>query len=199
MVNKQFTDALKDSVSQRGASLMRLSVQAPVMVVFLRHAGCTFCREALADLRGQRGEIESLGVTLALVHMSEPIAATSLMAAYNLDTVHRFSDPGCLLYRAFGLKRGSLRQLFGLKVVARGVRGLFAGHGIGMLQGDGFRMPGTFVLKDGKLVSEFYAQTAADRPSYVEIAAAAVNNGQQPQQAAPAAGRQLSTTAEQPE
>ena len=36
--------------TQQGSTLLELSKQAPVLLVFLRHTGCTFCREALADL-----------------------------------------------------------------------------------------------------------------------------------------------------
>ncbi len=175
MNKKQFQKALSAAISHRGASLYDLSSTGPVMVVFLRHAGCTFCREALADLSEQRSQLRAMGVTLCLVHMSEPIEATRLMSKYDLDTVHRFSDPKCKLYRAFGLKRGTLGQLFGLNVWIRGVfSGIFAGHGVGMLQGDGFQMPGVFMLQDGQLLSEFRAETAADRPSYIDIAGAAV-------------------------
>jgi hypothetical protein len=42
-----------------GVTLNELSRISPVLLVFLRHAGCTFCREALADLAARRPEIES--------------------------------------------------------------------------------------------------------------------------------------------
>ena len=45
---------------QHGRTLQQLSDSQPVLVVFLRHSGCTFCREAVADLvreQNQRNEL----------------------------------------------------------------------------------------------------------------------------------------------
>ena len=98
--------ALTSVDSHRGATLSALSWTNPTLVVLLRHTGCTFCRETLADLKAQRQTLESGGVTLALVHMSDPLEATRTMSRYGLDSVHRFSDPQCELYQAFGLPRG---------------------------------------------------------------------------------------------
>ena len=53
--------------------------------------------------------------------MSEPLSATLRFERYALGDVHRFSDRECVLYRAFRLPRGSLRQLFGASVWWRGL------------------------------------------------------------------------------
>jgi hypothetical protein len=51
----------------------------------------------------------------------------------------------------------------------RGLQAMLRGHGIGKLTGDGFRMPGAFVLIDGKVVVEHRATSAADRPDYMSM------------------------------
>lgn len=174
-------EAVRSVKSHRGASLGDLSRHQPLLVVFLRHAGCTFCREAMADLARQRTVIERQGVKLAIVHMSSPLSATQTLARYGLDDVHRFSDPDCRLYEAFGLSRGRFSQLFGPQVWFRGlVAGLLDGHGIGKLEGDGFRMPGVFLLRDSRIVAAFRNVTAADRPDYVDLACAAEYSAQHP-------------------
>ncbi len=162
--------AMRGVCSHRGATLEALSSAAPTLVVFLRHAGCVFCREALADLQAQRAAIEALGVRLALVHMSEPLNATLQLERYGLGDVHRFSDPECRLYRAFSLERGGFRQLFGARVIWRGLVALVRGCSVGRLEGDGFRLSGVFLLEKGRVVAEHRAATAADRPDYVQIA-----------------------------
>jgi len=139
------------------------------LLVFLRHAGCTFCREALDDLARQRHELEAQGTRLVLVHMSPPVPGTQFLARYQLDGVPHISDPELTLYRAFGLGRGSLLDLFGPKVCWRGVDALFRGHGIGWLQGDGFQMPGVFLLFHGEIIRSFRHQSAADRPDYLAL------------------------------
>ena len=156
--------------SHRGATLAELSAEKRVLVVFLRHTGCTFCRETLAKLASQRVALESAGMSLAIVHMSSPLHATLFLSRYGLDGIHRFSDPQCQLYRAFGLSRGSFRQLFGPQVWLRGARAALAeGHGIGPLSGDGFRMPGVFLLDQGKIVAAFRATSADDTFDFAEI------------------------------
>lgn len=162
--------AISSVRSHRGATLDELSTERGVLVVFLRPSGCMFCREALTDLAAQRPAIEAYGVQLAIVHMSTPLEAAQLCARYELDDVHRFSDPACRLYSAFGLRRGGFRQLFGLAVWRRGLRtALLDGHGLGRIAGDSFRLTGAFLIASGKVVSAFRARTAADKPNYLAL------------------------------
>lgn len=162
---------LTRKVSQLGSTLAELSRRQPVLVVFLRHSGCTFCREALSDIAEHRTSIEEQGATIALVHMgqSEPV---DLLNKYSLNDLHCFRDPNCVLYDAFGLQLGGFRALFGIKVWWRGFWAWISGHGIGPLEGNGFRMPGVFLIQRGKVLRAFKHLTAADRPDYVELATA---------------------------
>lgn len=165
---------LEDTVlifpSQGGRTLAELSADRPLMLVFLRHFGCTFCREALADLSRARNEIEDLGFNIALVHMSAPREAEEMMERYGLHDVHLYSDGNCEIYRTFGLERGSAMQLFGFTVWWRGVTATLRGHIVGRLAGDGFRMPGLFFLYQGEVYGSYRHHTAADRPDYATLA-----------------------------
>ncbi|MFG0313859.1 MAG: SelL-related redox protein [Phycisphaerales bacterium] len=159
-------DTIKAHHDQHGTSLAELSEQSPVMLVFLRHLGCTFCMETLQDLKTQREQIESGGVRPVLVHMSDDGAAQKQFAKYGLGDLSRISDPDQDLYRAFELRRGSLWQLFGPRVWLHGLRALFRGNTVGTLQGDGFQMPGVFILHKGTILQSFKHTTAGDRPEY---------------------------------
>ena len=50
---------ISTATSQQGDSIVALSQSGPLLVLLLRHAGCTFCRQALADVgatsRSDRG------------------------------------------------------------------------------------------------------------------------------------------------
>ncbi|MDZ4801559.1 MAG: SelL-related redox protein [Bryobacteraceae bacterium] len=162
--------ALRTRVHE-GVSLHQLSGVSPVLMVFLRHAGCTFCREALADLGKQRVDLEEAGVQIVLVHMGEPQFGREFFAKYGLDGVAQISDPHRTLYRAFGLRRGDLRMLLGPKVWWRGLHaGLLDGHGAGYPSTDPFQMPGIFLLFHGQILRCYRHQSAADRPNYVRFA-----------------------------
>lgn len=163
--------ALETARDAFGVSLAEMSRRSPVLVVFLRHFGCTFCREATADIAGRRGEIEADGTRVVFVHMNTPADADRFFAKYGLQSVSRISDPEAKLYRAFGLRRGTIGQLAGWKMFARFIpAGIFAGHGVGPIKADGMRLGGVFLLRDGQIVREFRHQSQADRPDYCSVA-----------------------------
>ncbi len=154
-----------------GTDLLTASRERPQYLVFLRHFGCTFCREALGDLRGIREQLERTGARLVLVHMSEEAEARAFFAGYGLEDATQISDPDRVLYRAFALRRGRPSQLFGWTVWKRGWQaGVRQGHGIGWLRGDAAQMPGAFMVWQGRIVGQFVHDTAADRPDYVTLA-----------------------------
>jgi peroxiredoxin len=165
-----FPEILASARTQAGDDLLAISRRGPVLVTFLRHLGCTFCREALAALGARRHAIESSGTRLAFVHMGTEEQARALFERYGLGDAGRVADPDRHLYRAFGLERGGFLQLLGPRVVARGIVALLGGYGAGRMAGDGRQLPGVFLLRDGRLVRAFRHETAADRPDYEELA-----------------------------
>jgi peroxiredoxin len=163
----QLRTASTSFVSHRGATLKQLSKSKPLLVIFLRHSGCTFCREMLSDLREQLPEIQRRGFEPVLVHMSDPMRATQLFDSFGLGTTHRFSDPEQQLYRAFGIGRGDFWQLYGRRVWIRGAKALlWDGHGLGYVDGDGFQMPAAFVLYRSQVLGSYFPSHAADRISF---------------------------------
>jgi AhpC/TSA antioxidant enzyme len=164
--------ALHQSRSQRGHTLAELSAGQTVLVLFIRHAGCTFCREALADIAAIRQQLADREVRLAVVHMSANATADALLARYDLADVDHFSDPERRIYEAFQLSRAAWWQLFGPRVWGRGLAAILR-HGQGPIDGDGFQMPGAFALRDGQIVAAYRHQTAADRPDYLQLVGAA--------------------------
>ena len=167
-----FDQAIQTVGSHDGRTLAELSAERPVLIVFLRHSGCTFCREALRDLQQQRQQIEQSGTSIALVHLISDDEAARFFAPYGLADVPRFSDPDRRLYAAFDLQRGTFLQLMGPRVVWRGIQAILSGHGLGFIRGDVRQLPGTFVVHRGQIVQAFRNQTAADRPEYAELACA---------------------------
>ena len=161
--------ALRTKVAD-GMTISQLSKSSPLLLVFLRHAGCTFCREALSDIAEQRQAIETNGTRLVLVHMGGEQHAAKYFEHYGLGDVLRVSDPNQALYRAFGLGRGSLLNLFGPKVWLRGFHAaVLKRHGVGRLVGDGSQMPGVFLVFHGEVLRSYRHQSVADRPQYSQF------------------------------
>lgn len=163
-------EILNHMITNDGESLSTLSKRQPVLLIFLRHFGCTFCREALADIAGRREKLESDGIKIVFVHMTDDETAERYFNRYDLEKVTHISDPERKYYQAFGLVKGNFTQLFGLQSWIRGFQaGLMDGHGVGPMLGDGFQMPGVFVIKDGEIKERFIHKLASDRPDYLKL------------------------------
>jgi len=146
-----------------GETLAEAAQQQTVVIVFLRHFGCTFTRQILRGLEELKTQAKRNDARLVLVHMLQRGDETEYLAASNSD-IPRIADPNCELYRAFGLGKAGPFELFGPQVWLRGAVALFKGCGVGHLAGDGMQMPGAFLYKDEKILRSQPAKSAANLP-----------------------------------
>lgn len=159
-----------------GVSLASLANDAPVLLVFLRFFGCSFCREAISDIAKRRKVLESNGFRVVFVHMAaDTEIAEKFFKKYKLFPTDHIADPEKRYYQAFGLGRGTASQLFGFMNWVRGFQAsVLENHG-GAASfndtdlGDGFQMPGVFVLHKGEIVRSYIHRYAYDRPDYEQI------------------------------
>lgn len=153
--------------------LRSLDPHSPALVVFLRSFGCTFCREAMADVAAVKSRIQSEGAQIAFVHGGSPDEAAPWFAKYRLGDVTIVSDPARAHYRAFGLERMNVPALIHPQVWTRGAACALA-HGFGVQTLEMMRqLPGVFVIQNGAILGEFRHRTAADRPDYLALVMAA--------------------------
>jgi hypothetical protein len=163
------------SLTQSGRSIFDLSIDSPVLLVFLRHAGCSFCREAIGDLARARRDIEQSGTRIVLVHMGCMGSFDTILKKHGLFDAERICDPNQRLYQAFGVRRGSLLQVVGPKVWWRGMLGgVLARHGVGWPWSDPFQMPAIFLIHQSVIVRRFRHHSAADRPDYLAFCAGGI-------------------------
>ena len=147
----------------RGRTLAEMSADAPVLAVSLRHFGCTFCRQALADLARDRGAIEAAGVRLAIIHTARAEDAARALARAGLDDVAHFADPGQLLTGALGVRRGTFGPLLGPRNVLKVVPALLEGHGIGYPAGDPMLLASAFLVVRGRVAGHRHSAYAGER------------------------------------
>jgi len=151
-------------------TLKEASQESAVMLVFLRHFGCVFCREAMLDIGKRKEEWKAKNINVILVHMSDEETANVHFEKYGVAGFENVSDPSCSLYSMFGLGKGRVSQLFGLKNFIRGFETTVKGIPIGLRQiGDGFQMPGVFLLRNGNIMDSYIHSSAADRPDYESL------------------------------
>jgi peroxiredoxin len=167
--NRIDADLLASYTSQNGQALAEIAA-GPLFLVFLRHFGCTFCREAVDDISKRRQEIEAKGSPLAFVHLGTEEKAQWFFKPYGLLDVPRFSDPEGRLYQGFGLLRAELRQYLNTESVLRMLSAWSRGHFLGYPAGDIERMPGAFLMERGEIRKAFRHKLVSDRPDYVALA-----------------------------
>ncbi len=75
------------------------------------------------------------------------------------------ADPDAELYSAFGVGT-SILKAFSPGVFAAHRRATAKGHEFGSIDGNGFRMPGAFLIRDGETAWSPTSKHAADRPDF---------------------------------
>ena len=145
-----------------GETLADASESRMLVLVFLRHFGCTFTRQILLGLEEIHQRAKSRNAELVLVHMLKSGGEIRYLADHS--DVTRIADPRCELYRAFGLGKGGLLELAGPRVLWLAFVSIFKGCGVGHLAGDGRQMPGAFLFHKGEIIASQRAKSASDLP-----------------------------------
>jgi peroxiredoxin len=163
---------LERTRTESGKTLLELVDEQPVLLVFLRHFGCAFCRQAIDDVSKIRPELTKRGVQVVFVHLGSPERAKPYFDYYKLSDVERISNPDAWLYQdpVFALARGSVWQIIRPAVWIGWLRGAMFKYQIGLLKEDALQMPGVFLLKDRAIANFYRHRTIADRPDYLRIA-----------------------------
>lgn len=166
-------EGLEGHRTATGLPLNGLIDQTPALLVFLRHTGCTFCRQTLADLAAASTGLAERGVQVVLVHHSSDESLHTLLQRYQLRDVHVVHDAHRALYRHFGLERGSAWRVAAHPLVLlRSAWSVFAErHGMTRPDGDPWQMPGAFALFRGRILSGYFHGYASDRPDYLQLCA----------------------------
>jgi hypothetical protein len=165
---------LREYRTESGRTLLELLDESPLLLIFLRHFGCAFCRQALDEVSKVRGAMETQGVRPVFVHLGTPERAKPYFDYFDLSDVERVSDPQASLYTepVFRLGRKSAFAHFLIPAVWKAwLQGAIAKYGIGMIKEDADQMPGVFYLRGQSIVRAFRYKTIADEPDYLKLIA----------------------------
>ncbi len=146
--------------------LRRLWENNPAVLVFLRYLGCPFCREHAGKIHADLDHFQRRQARIAFITVGKEDEMKSFCEARDLTpSVECLSDPDQTAYRAFGLARGGMAEMFGPQVMARGLQAALHGHFMGMPRGDPFQLPGVFIVdRDGVVRYAHRNKDAADNP-----------------------------------
>lgn len=147
----------------------------PVVLVWLRHFGCVFCRRQAADFAKRQEELDAAGAALAFIGCGAPPFARSFRMEYAPGCTV-LCDPQRATYALIEAPRGLVATIGPQTWAARvslwraGLRQGPAG------QGDRLQMGGVLVVAPGDdAVYRFVSRSANDQPDVSAVVQAAVS------------------------
>jgi hypothetical protein len=143
----------------------------PTVLVLLRHLGCLFCQEHLAQLRVHADEVEAAGGRIAVISFAAPAHVQRFADALGHPYLW-LSDPVRASYRAFRVGSGGLFSPFSPTDLWVSFVGTLRGRPWIPQQRDIWQLGADFVFDpEGNLTMAYRCRASHDRPS----AAAVIN------------------------
>lgn len=149
--------------SQKGKSLLQLSNEQPVLVIFLQRFSYGFSWDFLADIRKNQELIENRGTRLVFVHLAKEEKAAAFFKKAGLENEHRISDANGIMYQAFELEKavfdqqGSWRSMLQQRIPL--IR-------LGKAKGILYNMPGAFLINRAKIVKSYRHGQSSESPDF---------------------------------
>jgi hypothetical protein len=171
VVAEELASALVLDVDAQPVRLGELWAKRPVILVFVRHFGCLFCREQAVQIRDVFDRLRAAGADVAFVGSGTPDQAEMFRSDYDLP-FPVYVDPSLRAFRIARLERGVGRTL-GPGSLAAGLRAFRAGYRQGHTEGDPWQLGGAIVVGPGhKVFYAYRSATAGDHPDPEALIAA---------------------------
>ena len=95
---------------------------------------------------------------------------------YDPDAVG-IADPDGVLFGAFGIGRGGMREMFGIRAWVAGIRATAKGHFVNRKIGDPWTLPTVLAVRAGAVIGEFVGSHAGDHPDVRSLPAQLSESG----------------------
>ena len=86
-----------------------------------------------------------------------------------VDDVEAIADPDAELFDLFGVERGGMREMFGMRAWFRGVQALSRGHVVNRKIGHAWTLPTVFAIEAQRIVWVHRGENAGDHPDVRSI------------------------------
>lgn len=136
----------------RRVSFAELVAAGPTLAVFIRHFGCIGCAEQVHVLLPRLGELEALGVRVALVGSGPPDHLDAFVERHDLadKPAEVLTDPTLVAFAAAGLRR-SFWATWGPSAIVEFLRAFTHGHRPGPTDGDMLQQGGAVLVDGGRV------------------------------------------------
>ena len=152
--------------------------RGPLVVMFMRHFGCAFCREHLIRMGRAAKEFDAAGAEVIAVFQYSAEATRDFCASRKVP-FECLGDPLREAYGEVSLGRAKRKQVLSLKIARRHLTAFRQGASFGGPKGgDMMQLPGTFVIdREGRVVFAHYAESSGDNPPVSTVLAAVRSQG----------------------
>ncbi len=137
------------------------------LLVFLRHTGCLFCSETVAQVRKVVEDDPSYPPVLYIYPGNKPDGEAFFAEAD--PKARALADLPRTLFAAFKLGKARISQLISPGAIACGFRAMKGGHKQTKPTGDPWQMSGTFLVEDGRILWEHRPRHVGDNPDFAAI------------------------------
>ena len=144
--------------------LARFWADRTVVLLFVRHFGCLFCRQQIADIGPYVDRIRALGAELVVIGHGSVEEARAFQEEQAVDFAI-LTDPSREAYRALGMRRSAWSAL-NLVVLVRALAAWRRGFRQSRVAGDPFQQGGLVIIAPGGVERfRFLSHAAGDHPS----------------------------------
>jgi peroxiredoxin len=154
----------------RRVRLGTLWVDRAVVFLFVRHFGCLFSRQQVAEMAPHIDRIRSLGAELILVGNGSVEEARVFQAELQ-PTCPVLTDPSRQTYCTLGMRRG-LHRVLRPAVLLRAVEARRQGFRQSRVAGDPYQQGGIVIIAGSREVYRFISESPGDRPEPDTVMAA---------------------------
>ena len=142
-------------------------------IFFLRHLGCSLCKEKIAELKDSYSRFEEKSVRLIAVVQSTQKRIEQFSAKESIP-FSLVADREKRLYDAFEVARGGFKEFTAPAVLKASIRATLKGHMHGKFEGDELQVPAAFLVSAaGEIIHAHYGKDISDFGDVAEILARA--------------------------
>jgi peroxiredoxin len=143
--------------------LGQLWADRTVVLVFVRHFGCVFCKQQLAEISPLRDRVRGMGADIVVIGQGSVEEARAFRHTEKV-TLPLLTDPSRASYCALDMRRGPTSVLR-LSVVTRALAAWRAGFRQSRVAGDPLQQGGVLVIAPGGIERfRYLSQGAGDHP-----------------------------------
>ncbi|MDA0184979.1 AhpC/TSA family protein [Solirubrobacter phytolaccae] len=146
--------------------------EGPLVVMFMRHFGCAFCREHLIRMGKAVGDFEAAGAQVVAIFQYSAEATRDFCASRKVP-FDCLGDPKREAYQQVEVGKGTREQVLGRAIAGKYLKTILRSRVVGSVNApvdEMLQLPGTFVVgTDGRVLFSHYAVNSADNPPVTDV------------------------------